>query len=215
MRFLLTLISILGISSTFAHAAPAYISLSFGSSYEDHSFDVWNGPNTTGRRALTAQAWSSDYALGFGFRDAVRLGGRRFDLDLEVFERSNTDFTATGDAGNHPTTIRTTSMLASLWTQVTGDDDWSLKAGAGVGARHSKYRMTGPSIGFTTTDRAPYAMIGLRLSKRATERTQIFSEIRAHMRPPIHSGGGAMQGPLEHNSMGLTLRLGLQINLSR
>ena len=187
--------------------------MSFGTSTEAHQFDVWNGPATSGRRALGALARSSDYAVAIGHRNALQLNTRSFDVELEIFERQNSSFIAIGRAGRHPTAIKTTSVLASIWTPIGKGNSWTLRAGAGLGARHSVYRMSGPGIGFKTTDRAPYAMIGLRLSKRAGKRTTLFSEIRAHTRPPIHSSGGQMTGPLEHNSTGITLRMGLQIDL--
>ncbi len=215
MRLLFSILAAMAFTITPAIAGSTYLALSVGTSIEDHDFDVWNGPATPGRRALTASARSSDYALAFGLRDAFHIGKRPYDIEFEVFERQNSDFTATGTAGSHPTAIRTTSILLSAWTRVAGGEKWALQAGAGVGARHSNYRMSGPGISFTTTDRAPYAMVGLRLSKRAAKRTNLFTEIRAHTRPPIHSAGGAMQGPLEHNSAGITLRMGLQINLTR
>ncbi|MCF6315972.1 MAG: hypothetical protein L3J30_06745 [Marinosulfonomonas sp.] len=216
MRYIYSLLAALLLSFSPASAS-SYLALSFGTSFEHHTFDVWNGPATAGRRALTAQAQSSDYAVAIGFRDAFQIGNRPFDVDLEVFERMNSDFTATGPAGSHPTTIRTTSMLASIWTRVGGGDKWAVHAGAGVGARHSTYAMSGPGIGFRTSDRAPYAMVGLRLSKHAGKRTTLFTEIRAHTRPPVHSSGTAALRtfPLEHNSHGITLRMGLQITLGR
>lgn len=217
MRIFLSLLAALVLANTSAVAGSSYLALSFGTSYEDHKFDVWNGPATPGRRALGAQARSRDYAVAIGFRDAFRLGERPFDVELEIFERSNTAFTATGTAGNHPTTIRTTSMLASVWTNVAEADRWLLKAGAGIGARHSSYHMAGPGVSFRASDRAPYAMIGLRLSKQTGKRTTLFTELRAHSRPPIKSPGtGAFRSdPLEHNSKGLTLRVGLQIELGK
>lgn len=215
MRLLSIIIAAFAVVASPVSAGSAYLAFSAGSSFEHHKFDVWNGPSTPGRRALTAQARSSDYAVAFGLHDLFRLGNRSFDAELEIFERQNADFTATGAAGAHPTAIRTTSVLASVWTQVAGQNKWTLKAGAGIGARHSIYRMQGPGIGFTTTDRAPYAMIGLRLSRQLDKRIAVYSEIRAHTRPPIHSPGGPMQGPLEHNSGGVTLRMGLQIALGK
>jgi len=215
MRIIFSILATLALSVTPAFAGSPYLVLSVGTSFEDHVFDVWNGPATPGRRALTASAHSSDHALALGVRDAFHLGQRPYDIEFEIFERQNSNFTATGAAGSHPTTIRTTSVLLSAWTRVAGGEKWALKAGAGLGARHSNYRMSGPGISFTTTDRAPYAMVGLRLSKRAGKRTNLFTEIRAHTRPPIHSAGGPMQGPLEHNSSGLTLRMGLQITLGK
>ncbi len=216
MRFILALMAALILPHTPA-VADSYLALSFGTSFEDHKFDVWNGPATPGRRALTASAQSSDYAVAIGFRDAFQIGNRPFDIELEVFERMNSDFTATGTTGSHPTTIKTTSMLASVWTRVGGGDKWAMHAGAGVGARHSTYSMSGPGIRFHTSDRAPYAMVGLRLSKHAGKRTTLFTEIRAHTRPPVNSSGtGAFRTfPLEHNSHGITLRMGLQITLGR
>lgn len=217
MRLFLSLLVAIIMGSTPAIAGSTYLGLSFGTSYEDHKFDVWNGPATAGRRALSAHARSSDYAVAIGIRDAFRLGNRAFDLELEIFERSNSDFIATGAAGNHPTAIRTTSMLASVWTGMAAGDNWSLKVGAGIGARHSSYLMSGPGVSFRATDRAPYAMIGLRLSKSVSKRTTVYTELRAHTRPPIKSAGtGAFRSdPLEHNSKGLTLRLGLQIKLGK
>ena len=216
MRYLFALLAAFMLSSHTA-AASAYLSLSFGNSFEDHKFDVWNGPAIPGRRALIAHAQSRDYAISFGFREVFKIGNRPFDIELEVFERMNSDFTATGTAGSHPTTIKTTSILGSIWTPIAGGDDWALHAGAGIGARHSIYTMSGPGISFRTTDRAPYAMIGLRLSKRASKRVSLFTEVRAHTRPPVHSPGtGAFRRfPLEHNSHGITLRMGLQISLGR
>ena len=213
MRLFFSILAAMAFTVTPVIAGSTYLALSVGTSIEDHDFDVWNGPATPGRRALTASARSSDYAVAFGLRDAFHIGKRPYDIEFEVFERQNSNFTATGTAGSHPTAIRTTSILLSAWTRVAGGEKWALKAGAGVGARHSNYRMSGPGISFTTTDRAPYAMVGLRLSKRAGKRTNLFTEIRAHTRPPIHSAGGPMQGPLEHNSAGITLRMGLQITL--
>jgi len=215
MRLLFSILAVMALSIAPATAGSSYLALSFGTSFENHKFDVWNGPATPGRRALTASARSNDYALAFGLRDAFHIGRRAYDLEFEIFERQNSAFTATGTAGSHPTAIRTTSILLSAWTPVARGEKWTLKAGAGIGARHSNYRMSGPGISFTTTDRAPYAMLGLRLSKQTGRRTRIFTEIRAHTRPPIHSAGGAMQGPLEHNSAGVTLRMGIQITLGK
>ncbi len=215
MRLIYSVFAALLLSVVSATAGSSYLALSLGTSFEDHDFDVWNGPATPGRRALTASARSSDYAVAFGVRDAFHIGKRPYDLEFEVFERQNSDFTATGTAGSHPTAIRTTSVLLSAWTPVAQREKWTLKAGAGVGARHSVYRMSGPGISFTTTDRAPYVMVGMRLAKQTGVRTRIFTEIRAHTRPPIHSAGGPMQGPLEHNSAGITLRMGLQITLGK
>jgi len=213
MRLLYTIFAAVLLSTVSATAGSGYLALSFGTSFEDHDFDVWNGPATPGRRALTASARSSDYAVAIGLRNAFYIGKRPYDLEFEVFERQNSHFTATGPAGDHPTAIRTTSILLSAWTPVAQGEKWALRAGAGLGARHSRYRMSGPGIAFTTTDRAPYAMVGLRLSRQAGKRSNIFTELRVHTRPPIHSAGGAMQGPLEHNSAGVTLRIGLQIAL--
>jgi len=215
MRLIYSVFAALLLSVVSATAGSNYLALSFGTSIEDHDFDVWNGPATPGRRALKASARSRDYAVAFGVRDAIHIGNRPYDLEFELFERQNSDFTATGTAGNHPTAIRTTSILLSAWTAVAQGEKWTLKAGAGVGARHSVYRMEGAGISFTTTDRAPYAMVGLRLAKQAAAHTRVFTEIRAHTRPPIHSAGGQMQGPLEHNSAGITLRFGLQMDINR
>jgi len=213
MRLFLSILVTMAVAITPATAGSSYLALSFGSSFENHKFDVWNDPAAPGRRDLSAASRSSDCAIALGFQDVFQLGARNLDLELEIFERSNSSFTAIGGAGSHPATIRTTSMLASVWTQIGGGNNWDIRAGAGIGARHSSYRMSGPGISFHTADRAPYAMVGLRLSKHAGERTTLFTELRAHTRPPIHSAGGAMQGPLEHNSKGITLRMGLQINL--
>ncbi len=215
MRLIYSVFAALLLSVVSATAGSSYLALSLGTSFEDHDFDVWNGPATPGRRALTASASSSDYAVAFGVRDVIHIGKRPYDLEFEVFERQNSDFTATGAAGNHPTAIRTTSILLSAWTPVAHGNKWTLKAGAGVGARHSIFKMQGPGISFTTTDRAPYAMLGLRYAKTVGQRTRVFTEIRAHTRPPIYSAGGPMQGPLEHNSHGITLRVGLQLTLGK
>lgn len=215
MRLIYSVFAALLLSVVSATAGSSYLALSLGTSFENHDFDVWNGPATPGRRALTASARSSDYAVAFGVRSAFSLGKRPYDLEFEIFERQNSDFTATGTAGAHPTSIRTTSLLLSAWTPIAQGNKWSVKTGAGIGIRHSNYRMTGPGISFTTTDRAPYAMLGLRFTRLAGLRTRVFTEIRAHTRPPIHSAGGPMQGPLEHNSAGITLRMGLQITLGK
>jgi len=215
MRLIYSVFAALLLSVVSATAGSSYLALSLGTSYEHHKFDVWNGPATPGRRALTASAGSSDFAVALGVRDAFHIGKRPYDLEFELFERQNSNFTATGPAGNHPTAIRTTSILLSAWTPIARGDKWTLKAGAGVGARHSIFRMRGPGIAFTTTDRAPYAMLGLRYIKKVGQRTRVFTEIRAHTRPPIYSAGGPMQGPLEHNSRGITLRVGLQLTLGK
>jgi len=97
MRYIYSLLAALLLSFSPASAS-SYLALSFGTSFEHHTFDVWNGPATLGRRALTAQAQSSDYAVAIGFRDAFQIGNRPFDVELEVFERMNSDFTATGPA---------------------------------------------------------------------------------------------------------------------
>lgn len=213
--FRLILVTItMGFAALPAQASGRYLALSFGSSIERQAFDVWNGPGTTGRRLLTANSASSDQALTFGFRNSFSLGTNSFDTEIEIFERRAVHMTATGAAGDHPTSIRTTSMLLSLWTTVGAAQTWSLQAGAGVGARYSHYRMTGPGIDITATDRAPYAMISLRAVRQITPHSRITVGIRAHARPPVHlQAPGVFVSPLEHESTGFTVRFGYQIDL--
>ncbi len=194
--------------------AGSYLALSLGSSIEHQAFDVWNGPGATGRRLLSADSASSDQALTIGFRDAVTLGGQNFDAEIEIFERRVVHMTARGSAGAHPTSIRTTSMLFALWAPLGPAGLWSAQLGAGAGARYSHYRMTGPGIDIRATDRAPYAMIGLRAWHPLSARSRLTAGIRAHTRPPVRpKAPGIFVSPLEHESSGFTLRLGLQFDL--
>lgn len=213
--FRLILLTItMGLAALPVRASNSYLALSFGSSIEHQAFDVWNGAGIAGRRLLTANSASSDQALSFGFRNSFSLGTKSFDTEIEIFERRAIHMTASGAAGDHPTSIRTTSMLLSLWTTVSSDQIWSLQAGAGVGARYSHYRMTGPGIDITATDRAPYAMIGLRAVRQISPHSRITAGIRAHARPPVHlQAPGVFVSPLEHESTGFTFRFGYQIDL--
>jgi len=194
-----------------------YLALSFGTSIEAHQFDTWNGPATPGRRGLTGNSNSSDQAIAIGLRDAFMFQDRSFDAELEILERRALHVTAQGAAGSHPTSIRTTSMLLGLWTDLHRKKDLTIQAGAGLGARYSHYQMTGPGINISATDRAPYAMAGLRLLKRTdTPGVNFFADIRVHARPRVRlKVPGSVTSPLEHESNGLTLRLGLQIDLKR
>lgn len=215
MRIFFIFLTIITFGPATAKASP-YLALSSGSSFENHNFNIWNGAGFAGRRYLEAKGKSKDYAIAFGYRNAFHIGSRPFDLELELFQRSNSSFSASGNFGLHPTKIKTTSSLISTWSPIANGADWQLLAGAGIGMRHSKYKMTGTGINITATDRAPYAMLGLRYSKTISPRIRFFSDFRIHTRPPIHSPSTrAFSGPLEHNSKGITLRIGAQIALGR
>lgn len=77
--------------------------------------------------------------------------------------------------------------------------------------------MIGGGLNIMATDRAPYAMLGMRLTRRISTRVSVFGEWRVHTRPPVKlpTAGRAFAGPLEHNSKDQTLRFGLQIDLGR
>lgn len=216
-HFAMTLAGVLLLSAPAAAQSIGYLAMSFGTSIEAHQFDTWNGPAAPGRRALTGRSNSSDQAIAWGMRDAMTIRGRSFDAEFEIFERRSLKLTASGAAGDHATSIRTTSMLLGLWTDLHRDRQWAVQAGAGLGARFSHYRMTGPSIAIDATDRAPYAMAGLRLlRKTANPGVNFFADLRVHARPRVRlKAPGSITSPLEHESNGLTLRLGLQFDLGR
>jgi len=196
------------------HAAisGSYLAVSAGSSYEYHRFDIWNGPSLPGRRDLGGNGFSRDQAIALGFHRAAFIGYIPVDLEFELFERRNTSFTAAGRTGTYPTRIRTNSALVAMWIPLQAQKNWRVQVGAGIGARHSTYVMSGPGVAITTTDRAPYLMVGMKAIHQLDLTKSIFAELRVHTRPnfTLPGNSGVFTGPLEHNSAGLTLRIGLQ-----
>lgn len=195
--------------------ADPYLAFSVGTSFENHSFDVWSGSRRSPRRALNGHSASKDQAIAIGFSNAFSVHGHPFDIELEVFERRNAKFVATGTSGAHATRIKTNSIMAAIWTRVAGNETRGLYLGAGVGARNSSYKMTGPGVRISAMDHAPYAMIGARVKQRVNQRVALFVDVRAHTRPPVRlqPSLGNFSGPLEHNSEGFTVRFGVQIGL--
>ena len=205
------------LAPSLAISGTPYVGLSLGTSLETHTFDVWNGAESPGRRALTGRSASSDQAIVIGVHDAIRFAGRSFDLELEVFDRRSAHFNANGAGGSSATQIKTRSLLAAVWTPLYRNEKWSLYLGAGVGARESIYKMDGVGVSIKAYDHAPYAMVGVRVLRPISPRVSVVGEWRAHTRPQVklHAARWAFSGPLEHDSKGYTLRVGLQIKLGR
>ena len=190
-----------------------YAFIAGGTSFETHSFDLQGA--APGQRVKTkTTSTSRDFAAGIGFKNWATLGTRPIDLEFDLFERRTTAFSISPQMGRQRIKIQTQSALISLWTPITTRPNWQLSTGIGLGARQSRYQIKTGTRSQNTTDRAPYAMLGLRLSHEHTKSLSSFVELRHHLRPPLTTGVGRGQpfgGLLEHNSRGTTLRFGLQL----
>jgi hypothetical protein len=191
-------------------AANPYVTLSYGVTQDSHDFNIWHSRQHRGRRhTFDAGGSAHDWALGVGLRCAT------LDYELTVFDQRSETFMAQNGHKTYLTQIETRGIQIMAWHSLAEHADWTLKGGAGLGYRDSRYVMRGMGTHIRTTDRAPLAMVGLRMERPVASHVTFFGDLRGTFRPPVRiASGGTLRAPLEHDSSGLSLHIGVQITLN-